>query len=82
MHLQNGMHGLKQNILHSAPRRRNQPNHDLVIMTGNFTAYQLLQMMTDDDFAYLVDYSPESVDSMCVTLTVELLGKNKEEKPN
>ena len=51
-------------------------------MTGNFTAYQLLQMMTDDDFAYLVNYSPESVDSMCVTLTVELLGENKKEKPN
>ena len=82
LHLQNGTHGLKQNTLHSALRRKSQPNHDLVTMTGNFTAYQLLQMMTDDDFAYLVDYSPESVDSMCITLTVELLGEKKKEKPN
>jgi hypothetical protein len=50
-------------------------------MTGNFTAYQLLQMMSDDDFAYLMDYSPESVDQMCISLTVELLEK-AEEKPN
>ena len=76
------MHGLKQNILHSAPRRKNQHNHVLVSMTGSFTSYQILQMMSDDDFAYLMDFSPESVDNMCISLTVELLGENKKEKPN
>ena len=50
-------------------------------MTGSLSTYQLLQMMSDDDFAYLTDYSPESIDHMCISLTVELLG-NKNKKPN
>lgn len=50
-------------------------------MENSFTAYQILQMMSDDDFAYLADYSPESIDSMCISLTIELLGKKKN-KPN
>ncbi len=50
-------------------------------MTGSFTTYQLLQMMTDDDFNYLVDFNPELIDDMCIKLTVELLEKNKK-KPN
>ena len=50
-------------------------------MTGSLSTYQLLQMMSDDDFAYLADFSPESIDHMCISLTVELLEKEKE-KPN
>ncbi len=38
-------------------------------------------MMSDDDFAYLMDFSPESVDNMCISLTIELL-ENKNSKPN
>ncbi len=81
LHLQNGTHGLKQNTQHSVPKRKNQRNHVLVSMTGSFTSYQILQMMSDDDFAYLMDFSPESVDNMCISLTIELL-ENKKEKPN
>ena len=50
-------------------------------MTGSFSAYQLITMMSDDDFAYLADDSPESIESMCISLTIELLGKKKN-KPN
>jgi len=46
-------------------------------MENSFTAYQILQMMSDDDFAYLADYSPESIDSMCISLSIELQ-ENKE----
>lgn len=81
LHLQNGTHGLKQNTQHSVPKRKNQLNHVLVSMTGSFTSYQILQMMSDDDFAYLIDFSPESVDNMCISLTIELL-ENKNSKPN
>ena len=46
-------------------------------MENSFSTYQILQMMSDDDFAYLADYNPESVDNMCISLTIELLeGKN------
>jgi len=62
-------------------KRKNQLNHVLVSMTGSFTSYQILQMMSDDDFAYLMDFSPESVDNMCISLTIELL-ENKNSKPN
>ena len=47
----------------------------------SISAYQLLVMMTDDDFAFLSEYSPEVVDQMCIALTVELFEK-KDEKPN
>ncbi len=81
LHLQNGTHGLKQNTHHSVLKRKNQLNHVLVSMTGSFSSYQILQMMSDDDFAYLMDFSPESVDNMCISLTIELL-ENKNSKPN
>jgi uncharacterized membrane protein YdbT with pleckstrin-like domain len=81
LHLQNGTHGLKQNTQHSVLKRKNQLNHVLVSMTGSFSSYQILQMMSDDDFAYLMDFSPESVDNMCISLTIELL-ENKNSKPN
>jgi len=81
LHLQNGTHGLKQNTHHFVLKRKNQLNHVLVSMTGSFTSYQILQMMSDDDFAYLMDFSPESVDNMCISLTIELL-ENKNSKPN
>ena len=51
-------------------------------MTGSFTAYQLLQMMTDDDFMYLVDFNPELIDDMCIKLTVELLSEKTKTLPN
>lgn len=37
--------------------------------------------MSDDDFAYLMGYSPETIDQLCIALTVELIEK-EEEKPN
>lgn len=50
-------------------------------MESSFTTYQILQMMSDDDFAYLADYNPESIDNMCVSLTIELL-ESKNYKPD
>jgi hypothetical protein len=47
----------------------------------NFSAYQLLEMMTDSDFAFLTEYTPEAINTMCIALTIELLEKSKE-KPN
>ena len=37
--------------------------------------------MSDDDFSYLVDYNPESIDNMCISLTIELL-ESKNYKPD
>ena len=50
-------------------------------MGSSISPYQLLLAMSDDDFAFLKDYSPESIDHMCISLTVELLEKERE-KPN
>jgi len=47
----------------------------------SFSAYQLLEMMTDSDFAFLTEYTPEAINTMCIALTIELLEKSKE-KPN
>ena len=49
---------------------------------GNFTALQVLQMMNDDDFAYLVEFNPDSINHMCISLTVELLEGVSEKKPD
>jgi hypothetical protein len=77
LHLQNGTIGLKHNTLHSVLKKERYPNQSLVSMGSSFSTYQILQMMSDDDFAYLADYNPESVDNMCISLTIELLeGKN------
>jgi hypothetical protein len=42
----------------------------------NFSAYQLLEMMTDSDFAFLSEYTPEAIDTMCIALTIELHESN------
>jgi len=34
-------------------------------------------MMTDDDFVYLIETDPYYIDSMCISLTVELSPKKK-----
>ncbi|MEK9716473.1 MAG: hypothetical protein VW394_06905, partial [Candidatus Heimdallarchaeota archaeon] len=58
--------------LHSVKRNKNKETPHLVNMVNSYTTLQLIQMMTDDDFIYLMETDPYYVESMCISLTIEL----------
>ena len=41
-------------------------------MVSKITVNQVFGMMSDDDFAYLVEYEPETISSLCNALSIEL----------
>ena len=51
-------------------------------MIANYSTFQLLQMMTDEDFAYIMDNDPSQIQSICISLTLELTSKGKEQLLN
>ena len=48
-------------------------------MVSKITVNQVFTMMSDDDFAYLMEYEPETLSSLCNALSIELQEK-KEKK--
>ena len=40
-------------------------------MVSKLTVEQVFQIMSDDDFAYLNEYEPETLYSLCNTLSIE-----------
>jgi len=68
------MNGLNQNtqILEKQLKRKNPHNHVLVSMVSKLSVLQVMQIMSDDDFMYLMEYEPDTVSSLCNALSIEL----------
>ncbi len=68
------MNGLNQNtqILEKQLKRKNPHNHVLVSMVSKLSVLQVMQIMSDDDFMYLMEYEPDTVTSLCNALSIEL----------
>ena len=48
-------------------------------MVSKITVNQVFTMMSDDDFAYLMEYEPETLSSLCNALSIELQEKLENE---
>jgi len=75
------MNGLNQNtqILEKQLKRKPQPNHVLVSMVSKLSVLQVMQIMSDDDFSYLMEFEPDTISSLCNALSIEL--QEAREKP-
>jgi len=71
------MPGLKLNTQHLELKRKKQLPLLIVNMVSRITVNQVFGMMSDDDFAYLVEYEPDTISSLCNALSIELQ-ENKE----
>ena len=66
-------------------KRKKPPNHVSVTMVSKLSVLQVMQMMTDDDFAFLQEYEPSTLSALCSSLSIELQEKKENiivEKPN
>ena len=41
-------------------------------MVSKLSVLQVIQIMSDDDFSYLMEYEPDTVASLCNALSIEL----------
>ena len=41
-------------------------------MVSKLSVLQVMQVMTEDDFMYLMEYEPDTVSSLCNALSIEL----------
>ena len=75
------MNGLNQNtqILKKQLKRKNPHNHVLVSMVSKLSVLQVMQIMSDDDFMYLMEYEPDTVSSLCNALSIELQESREDE---
>jgi hypothetical protein len=75
------MNGLNQNtqISEKQLKRNPQPNHVLVSMVSKLSVLQVMQIMSDDDFLYLMEYEPDTVSSLCNALSIELQEAREDE---
>jgi hypothetical protein len=75
------MNGLNQNtqILEKQLKRKLQPNHVLVSMVSKLSVLQVMQIMSDDDFSYLMEYEPDTISSLCNALSIELQEAREDE---
>ena len=46
-------------------------------MVSKLSVLQVMQIMSDDDFTYLMEYEPDTINSLCNALSIELQ-ENKE----
>tara|TARA_R110000803_G_scaffold199645_1_gene263760 strand:+ start:89 stop:334 length:246 start_codon:yes stop_codon:yes gene_type:complete len=81
------MNGLNQNTHHIGTHRKVKNPHSLglVSMVSKLSVLQVMQMMTDDDFAFLQEYEPSTLSALCSSLSIELQEKKENiivEKPN
>jgi hypothetical protein len=51
-------------------------------MVSKITVNQVFGMMSDDDFAYLVEYEPETISSLCNALSIELQEQRENQNKN
>ena len=75
------MNGLNQNtqILEKQLKRKNPHNHVLVSMVSKLSVLQVMQIMSDDDFSYLMEYEPDTISSLCNALSIELQEAREDE---
>ena len=48
-------------------------------MVSKLSVLQVMQIMSDDDFSYLMEYEPHTIESLCNALSIEL--QEAKEKP-
>ena len=48
-------------------------------MVSKITVNQVFTMMSDDDFAYLMEFEPDTLSSLCNALSIELQEKLENE---
>ncbi len=53
-------------------KRKNHHNHVLVNMVSKLSVLQVMQIMSEDDFTYLMEYEPDTILSLCNALSIEL----------
>ncbi len=41
-------------------------------MVSKLSVLQVMQMMSDDDFIYLIEYEPDTISALCNALSIEL----------
>ena len=52
-------------------------------MVSKLSVLQVMQIMSDDDFSYLMEYEPDTIASLCNALSVELQEiKEQNKKPD
>ena len=53
-------------------KRKNPHSHVLVTMVSKLSVLQVMQIMSDDDFSYMMENEPETVVSLCNASSIEL----------
>ena len=48
-------------------------------MVSKLSVLQVMQIMTEDDFMYLMEYEPDTVLSLCNALSIELQESKEDE---
>ena len=48
-------------------------------MVSKLSVLQVMQVMTEDDFMYLMEYEPDTVSSLCNALSIELQESREDE---
>ena len=48
-------------------------------MVSKLSVLQVMQIMSDDDFMYLMEYEPNTVSSLCNALSIELQKSREDE---
>ena len=51
-------------------------------MVSKLSVLQFLQMMSDDDFIYLIEYEPDTLSALCNALSIELQELKEDEGTN
>ena len=51
-------------------------------MVSKLSVLQVMQIMSDDDFSYLMEYEPDTISSLCNALSIELQELKEDEGTN
>ena len=51
-------------------------------MVSKLSVLQVMQVMSDDDFSYMMEYEPKTIMSLCNALSVELQESKEDESTN
>jgi hypothetical protein len=51
-------------------------------MVSKLSVLQVVQMMSDNDFIYLIEYEPDTISSLCNALSIELQELKEDEGTN
>jgi hypothetical protein len=51
-------------------------------MVSKLSVLQVVQMMSDNDFIYLIEYEPDTISALCNALSIELQELKEDEGTN